>query len=499
MGQQKVLFEARDLYKSFGITKALKGVRLELRSGEILGLIGENGSGKSTLTSIIAGIQPANSGLMYFEGKAFEAKSSVEANQAGISMILQEKSTFDHLSVANNIFIGIEKRFRHAGILDGRRMRREAKKALGEIGADHISPAGMLGNLSFEDGKLVELARAMAMDPQILIIDETTTALSRSGRDILYSIIERMKKEGKSVIFISHDIDEMMEKCDRLTILRDGNYIDTLKKKDYSPQMIRKLMVGREITDNYYRLDMESCKNPEVVLKARSVSAGHLSDVSFVLHKGEILGFGGLADCGMHDIGRLAFGLIPARSGEILNEAGEKITDPAQAMDRKIGYIAKNRDQEALMVNAPIRDNICIASYKKLAKRGCILPGAENQFVDRWAKELEIKMLSGRQYVMELSGGNKQKVALAKWLGFGADIFILDCPTRGIDIGVKTNIYNLMAKLRNEGKSIILISEELPEIIGMSDRVIILKDGKISGEFRREEQLTETKLIDYMV
>jgi len=499
MGQQKVLFEAKDVYKSFGITKALKGVKLELKSGEILGLIGENGSGKSTLTSIIAGIQAADSGSMFLEGKGYLPQNSIEAGQSGICMILQEKSTFDHLSVANNIFIGSEKRFMKAGILDGGMMKREAKNALRITGASHISPSAMIGNLSFEDGKLVELARAVSIKPKILIIDETTTALSRTGRDILYLILEKMKKEGNSVIFISHDIDEMMNKCDRLTVLRDGSYIDTLEKEDFSSQVIRRLMVGREISDNYYRTDMESCKNQEVVLQVKGVTAGKLNNIDFSLHKGEILGFGGLADCGLHDIGRIAFGLLPLKTGEVKDAQGSRIEAPAQAMDRKIGYIAKNRDQEALMTNTPILDNICIASYARLSKNGCILPSRENKFVDDWAGQLEIKMQNSKQYVMELSGGNKQKVALAKWLGFGADILVLDCPTRGIDIGVKSNLYNLMIKLKKEGKSIILISEELPEVIGMSDRVIILKDGKINGEFRREDQPTEALLINYMV
>jgi ribose transport system ATP-binding protein len=499
MSQQRVLFEAKDMFKSFGITKALKGIKLELRSSEVLGLIGENGSGKSTMTSIIAGIQPADSGAMFLEGKQYLPKNSVEANQSGICMILQEKSTFDHLSAANNIFIGAENHFMKMGILNSSLMKREAAKALQDIGASHISPSAMIGNLSFEDGKLVELARAISIRPKILIVDETTTALSRTGRDILYSIMEKMKKEGNSVIFISHDIDEMMDKCDRLTVLRDGNYIDTLEKKDFSPQIIRKLMVGREISDNYYRTDEVSCKNKEVVLKVKGVTAGNLDDINFSLHKGEILGFGGLADCGMHDIGRIAFGLLPLKSGEVIDAQGTKVNNPSQAMARKIGYIAKNRDQEALMTNSPILDNICIASYANLSKKGYVSPAEENKFVDQLAGQLEIKMQNSKQYVSELSGGNKQKVALAKWLGFGADILILDCPTRGIDIGVKANIYKLMKKLTLEGKSIILISEELPEVIGMSDRVLILKDGRINGEFRREENPTESMLIDYMV
>lgn len=499
MGEQGLLLKTEEMYKSFGITKALKGVGIELRRGQILGLIGENGSGKSTLTSIVAAIQPADSGKMYLEGQPYEPSDTMEANDKGICMILQEKGTFDALTVAKNIFVGKENLFCKKGILDNRAMNRAAQEALDAVGADYIRASMPLGALNFEDRKLVEVARAMYMKPKILIVDETTTALSRNGRDILYEIMKKMKKEGKSVIFISHDIDELMEICDTLTILRDGVYIDTLEKEKFDAGMIRKLMVGREVAENYYRSDCESSKNKEVVLSMDHVCARELKDITFELHKGEILGFGGLADCGMHILGSVAFGNIEPDLGRVLAGDGSIIASPRDAMGRKIAYISKNRDQESLMVASSIRDNICCASYNKLSQGPFLWPKAQDAFVDRWAGELEIKMQGPYQYVMELSGGNKQKVALAKWLGFGADIFILDCPTRGIDIGVKSNIYALMEELRSQGKSIILISEELPEVIGMSDRTIILKDGRISGEFKREDGLTETLLIDYMV
>lgn len=499
MEQENLLLKVEDMYKSFGITKALKGVSLSLRRGQILGLIGENGSGKSTLTSIVAAIQKADSGKIYLEGGLCEFQNSVEANEKGICMILQEKGTFDALTVAKNIFVGKESMFCKGGVLNNRAMNEAAQKALNAVGADYIKAAMPLAALNFEDRKLVEVARAMYLNPKILIIDETTTALSRNGRDILYQIMKRMKGEGRSVIFISHDIDELMEVCDTLTILRDGIYIDTLEKDRFDAALVRKLMVGREVSEDYYRNDMESCKNEEVVLCMEHVTAKELKDVSFQLHKGEILGFGGLADCGMHILGSVAYGNIEPDLGKVTAGDGTPIHSPRDAMNRRIAYISKNRDQESLMIASSIRDNICSASYSKLAKGPFLWEKAQNEFVDKWAGVLEIKMQGPGQYVMELSGGNKQKVALAKWLGFGADIFILDCPTRGIDIGVKSNIYALMQELRSQNKSIILISEELPEVIGMSDRTIILKDGRISGEFTREQNLTETMLIDYMV
>ncbi len=494
-----LLFRAEQVYKSFGVTKALKGMHLELRRGQILGLIGENGSGKSTLTSIISGMQKADSGAFYYEDERYEVADSLEANSRGICMILQEKGTFDGLTVARNIFIGKEKLFSSHGILDNRRMNREAQAILDEIGAGHIAAGKSVDALSFEDRKLVELARAMYMKPRILIVDETTTALSRDGRNILYGIIQKIKEAGNSVIFISHDLDEIMEVCDTLTILRDGDYIDTIEKEDYDAATIRRLMVGRDVADNFYRSDYVSCKNEEVVLSLQHVYTPALRDVTFDLKKGEILGLGGLADCGMHVIGSLAFGLQPPDLGEVRGPDGKIIDSPITATKQRIAYISKNRDAESLMISANIKDNICLASYGKLSKFTYISPKAEKQFVSQYASVLEVKMRDIDQYVLELSGGNKQKVALAKWLGFGADVFIMDCPTRGIDIGVKANIYKLMMELRQQGKSILLISEELPEVIGMSDRILILKDGRVTGEFLREEQVSDVALIDYMI
>lgn len=499
MSQQELLLKVEHIYKSFGITKALKDVSMELRKGQILGLIGENGSGKSTITSIVAALQPADEGEMFLDGEPYRPKEAVEAAACGVCMIQQEKGTFDQLTVAQNIFVGKEERFMRHGFLDTKGMVKEAQKALDGIHADYIQAKAMLSSLSFEDRKLVEVARALYSNPKVLIVDETTTALSRNGRDILYEIMKGMKKAGKSVIFISHDLDEVMEICDTVTILRDGVYIDTIEKGQFYAPVIRKLMVGREVSENYYRTDFESCKNQEVVLKTEQISCGDLKDVSFELHKGEILGFGGLGDCGMHLLGKVVFGLTKPDLGKVKSGDGMEIKNSSLAMKKKIAYISKNRDQETLMVSSSIKDNICLASYDKISRGIFISKRDEEAFVEKYSKELEIKMQNADQYVMELSGGNKQKVALAKWLAFGADIFILDCPTRGIDIGVKANIYQLMTELRNQGKSIIMISEELAEVIGMSDRVIILKEGRINGEFKREEKITEQLLIDYMV
>lgn len=496
---QEVLMNIHNISKSFGITKALKNVSITIRKNQILGLIGENGSGKSTLSTIVAAIQKADEGNIMFEEKSYEPNSSIAANHMGVCMILQEKGTFDALTAAENIFMGKETLFVKRGLLSNRAMEEAGQRALEDIGAGHINAKKLVGELTFEDSKLVELARAMYEKPKLLIVDETTTALSRAGRDILYGIMKRLKSQGNAVLFISHDIEELIEVCDTLTVLRDGDYIDTLEKPQFDPDLIRKLMVGRELTDNYYRSDLQGSKEKDVVLRMEHVSSKELKDVNFELHKGEILGFGGLADCGMHELGNIAFGLTEPDLGKVTDAKGNGLSNSRMATRSGVAYISKKRDTESLMVSSNIRDNVCLASYAKLQKGPFVFPSTEKEFVEKWAGVLELKMRDIDQYVLELSGGNKQKVALAKWLGFGADVFIMDCPTRGIDVGVKSNIYRLMEELRAEGKSILLISEELPEVIGMSDRVMMLKDGVITGEFHREEQLTETKLISYMV
>jgi ribose transport system ATP-binding protein len=494
-----LLFQAVGINKSFGITRALADVNLELKYGQVMGLIGENGSGKSTLASIIAAIQPADSGTMLYKGKPYNPRTSVKANELGICMILQESGTLSDITVAKNIFIGKEHLFRKGMFLNLKQMENEAAEALKSIKSSYIDPKMKVGSISFENKKLVELARAMWSKPDILIVDEATTALSRTGRDVLYKIIAEMREQNKGVIFISHDIDELMEQCDALTILKDGKYIANLNKEEFDAGKIRNLMVGRALTENYYRADSESCKNEEVVIWVRNVSNSILKDINFDLHRGEILGFGGLADSGIHEIGRALYGLTELDSGTVAIESGELVSNPGTAMSYKIGYMSKNRDTESLMIASSIKDNICLPSLNKLKRLNLIFPRTEKVFVENLVDELQIKMQNINQFVIELSGGNKQKIVIAKWIGFGADILILDCPTRGIDVGVKANIYSLMTEFRKTGKSMILISEELSEVIGMSDRILIIKDGRINGEFLREEEPTESMLIKYMI
>lgn len=497
-----LIFEARQVCKSFGPTIALDHVNLSVYRGQITGLIGENGSGKSTLSSIAAGMQPASSGEMFFLGKPHKPATMIEGAKAGIGMIVQEMGTVPGISVAENIFIGEEDQFKHFGLISKGRMHQAAKAALEAIGAN-IRPEQAIDRLSMQERKLVELAKVMYEKPELLIVDETTTALSHQGREILYHVMRRMKAENKAVLFISHDLPELMAICDTLTVLRDGKFIATLEKPEMSEARIKRLMVGREMSERYYREDYDGTFSPEVVLEARSVTTGTglLMNFSLELHRGEILGIGGLSHCGMHELGRALFGEEKILTGSVTHvPSGAKITSPVTAMQRHIGYVSKNRDVEALVLTASIKDNIVAAAYDELETRGgLIFPGSEEQYVRAQVDSLGIKCASIDQNVQYLSGGNKQKVVFGKWVGKNCDILILDCPTRGVDVGVKAAMYDLIYQMKLQGKAIVLISEELTELIGMSDRLLILKNGKQSGEFQRSRELDEATIIETMI
>lgn len=498
--EKEVLLKCQGISKSFGATKALQNVDLIVNCGEIRGLIGENGSGKSTISSIVAGVQPCDSGTLWFEGKEFYPKDMLTAQRAGISMIVQEAGTIPNISVMENIFVGKESRFRKGPFLNIGEMAREAQKILDDIGASDIKAEDSIMKYNFENRKLVEIARAMYDRPRLLIVDETTTALPQRGRRIIYRIMQKMAEEGNAVLFISHDMEELMEICNAITVLRDGCLIATLEKEEMSVGRMRSLMIGREMSDNYYRSDMEGSCQEEVMIEVEHVSCGQLiEDISFQLHKGEILGIGGLSDCGMHDLGKAVFGAMKLLSGKVLYCDGTEINNPRTAIEKKIAYVSKNRDLESLILSDSIANNIALPSIPILEKNFFLSAKKEKKLADDQIQNMKIKCEGGNQLASQLSGGNKQKVVFAKWLGNQSEILILDCPTRGIDIGVKVAMYQLMYQLKKEGKSILMISEEMPELIGMSDRILIIKDGKLSGELYRDKNLNERDVIQYMI
>ena len=497
----EVRLQVKNLCKSFGITKAVQNVSFNVNKGEVHALIGENGSGKSTLTNMLTGIYSIDSGTFVLDGKEIHPKNQVEANEEGVSIIVQELGTLSGLTVAENIFLGHENQFVHFGIKNTNAMNKKATELLHQYGFDRIKASDIIDEYNFEDRKLVEIVKATYFDPKIVVIDETTTALSQEGREELYKHMNRIRESGNTVIFISHDLPEILDKSDTITILRDGVYIDTVKSADVNEDDLKRLMVGREVTGDYYRADYGEKVSDEVVLSVENVTVpGLIENISFKLHKGEILGFGGLSESGMHEIGKAIFGASYDRTGKVVLADGTEINDIPSAIKHSIAYTSKDRDNESVVLNQSIGDNICLPSLDELAGKTHMLSDKKlKEFSNKFAKQMSVKMVNVDQFVSDLSGGNKQKVVLARWIGKDSDIVVLDSPTRGIDIKVKQDIYQLMNQMRKNGKSIIMISEELMELIGMCDRIVIMKDGEISGELERSEQLDENSLITMMV
>lgn len=497
--KENIILEAKGIKKRFGETVALQGVDINLYRGEIRGLVGENGSGKSTFSSIIAGIQKTFKGELIYKGKPYLPSSMVEALQNGIGMVVQEKGTIPNVTVAENIFLGELNKYGRFGFLNKKELYKKANQALDNIGITNIRADDMIQNLNMQNRKLIEIAKVVFKNPDILVIDETSTALSYEGRQILYKIIEDFKSRNKSVVLISHDLDELMEKCDTLTVLRDGKLIKHLNQDEFEENYIKQLLVGRELEGDYYRSDYNHEVSSEVVLKVENLKKENdLNGINLDLHKGEILGIGGLSHCGMHTLGKVIFGFENAEDGYV-SVQGTKITDEKTAMKAGLGYVSKDRDHEALSLNSSIRENISIVGLDIIKKHNLIFNKHEKAYVKEQVDAFNIKAQSMEQYVSGLSGGNKQKVVFAKWMGRNSDILVLDCPTRGVDIGVKQAMYQLIIKLKHEGKSFILISEELSELIGLADRLLIMKDGEITKEFYRDKELAESDIINYMI
>ncbi len=499
--KKEIVLRCKNISKNFGPTQALKSVDFEVEKGTVHGLIGENGSGKSTLTSVFAGIYKPDGGEMTFLGEEWKPDNALWAEEHGIRIVVQESGTIDSMTVAENLFLGKESQFRKGILINKAAMQREAQKALDAIGVTDLTASVRTSSLDMQERKLVEIAKAVYGDVKLLVVDETTTALSGEGRKLLYQVIRRLADNGASILLITHDVAELMEQCDRTTVLRDGELVGTVEKEEFNEAIIRQMMIGREINGNYYRNDNDGYED-EVVLKAENITTSKtLMNFSLELHKGEILGIGGLSHCGMHILGKALYGEELILNGKVtLPQKQVTITSTMVAVKNGVGYISKERDAESLSIHAPIYENISSTGYElNKVWKIFVSKKKERAYVNRQIEKFSIKCQSPDQEVNNLSGGNKQKVAFGKWVACDADILIMDCPTRGVDIGVKATMYQLISEMKKQGKSIVLISEELPELIGMSDRILILKDGIKTGEFLRTNGLTEQKIINYMI
>lgn len=488
---ENIILETRNISKGFPGVQALKDVGFSLRKGEVHALIGENGAGKSTLIKILTGAHQSDGGEIILDGEQLSDMNPHQAMSCGISAIYQEFNLIPYLTVAENMYFGRE--FTKSCFLDMEKMNKSAFEIFASMGVD-IDPGTQVSELSVAYKQLVEIAKAVSQNSRILIFDEPTAALTNSETENLFKLIKKLQNEGVSIIYISHRLEELQIIADRITVLRDGQYIDTVNIKDIDRAGLISLMVGRDLGVDFPK-PAES--TGDTVLEVRNMNTrGFLKDINFKLKKGEILGFGGLVGAGRTEIARALFGLDRLESGEIILN-GSKVTNknPGAAIANGIGLIPEDRKDQGVLLNLSIRENIGYTFIQKISDGIFINRRKEKKLVDDFTKRLAIKCSSVEQRVSNLSGGNQQKVVLAKWLAGDCDVLIFDEPTRGIDVGAKQEIYNLIRDLAESGKGIILISSEMPELIGMSERIIVMHEGVIEGELTSED-VTQEKILD---
>lgn len=474
-----LILSMKGITKSFSGVAALKNAALDLKAGEVVALMGENGAGKSTLMKILTGIYSKDSGEIKYMGQEVCYKGPAESEEAGISIVHQELNMMNDLTVAQNLFIGREEM--NGIFIDDKKMNEKAKELFKVLKID-INPAEKIGNLTVGKQQMVEIAKAISSKAKVIIFDEPTAALTDSEIEELFKVIRDLRKQGTGMVYISHRMDEINVISDRVIVMRDGEYVGTLITKECSKDDIIKLMVGRTILGDP-KTASNVPKDAPVVLKCESLNRGKaVKNVSFELRKGEILGFSGLMGAGRTEVARLIFGADKKDSGKIfINGKEVTINTPEDAVTHGIGYLSEDRKRYGLIVEKSIEENTVIASLKDFTKGMFIDRAKSKEVSNRYVESLKTKTPSVSQLVKKLSGGNQQKVVIAKWLVRNSDILIFDEPTRGIDVGAKSEIYALMESLAKEGKSIIMISSELPEVLRMSDRIIVMCEGRITG------------------
>ena len=486
----ETVLELHGITKIFPGVKALDQVEFNLKKGEIHALMGENGAGKSTFIKVIMGVHQAEEGQMLLDGQPVRFKSPKDAQKAGIAAIYQHVTAYPHLSVAENIFAGhLEKKL---GVVQWNKMYREADRLLQELNADFDSRA-LMGNLSVAQQQMVEIAKALSLNARIIIMDEPTAALTKRESEELYRITRKLRDEGVSIIFISHRFEDMYALATRVTVFRDSKYIGTYDVDGITNADLIKAMVGREITDLFPKPVVEI---GEEVLRVENLSrTGYFKDVSFHVNKGEILGLTGLVGARRTEVVQTIFGAEKASSGTIyLNGEPVKIRKPIQAMKQGIGLLPENRQIEGLILDWGIGRNITLTELKQFSKLFFLNEKKENAKSKELAEQVDTKAVSVFDKASSLSGGNQQKVVVAKALGSDFKVLILDEPTKGVDVGAKAAIYEIMGELAQQGYAIIMISSEMPEILGMCDRIIVMCEGRVTGELSREEA-TQEKIL----
>jgi rhamnose transport system ATP-binding protein len=470
--------------KSFGAVHALEDGDIELFPGEVHGLVGENGAGKSTLVKILAGVHRPDAGRLLVDGVEAIFDNAKQSQAAGIAIIFQEPTLFPDLSVAENIFVGMQplKRFHR---IDGRRMRREAAGVFDQLGV-RIDPERIARGLSIADQQLVEIAKALTTNARVIVMDEPTAALTSSEVERLFRIVETLRKGGNAVLFVSHRLDEIFAICQRVTVMRDGRHVLTKPIGELTTQSIIRSMVGRDMDALFPKVPAET---GEVVLKVdRLTREGVFTDVSFAVRSGEIVALAGLVGAGRTEVARAIFGIDRWDAGSV-EIAGRRLpaASPTAAMRAGVALVPEDRRQQGLVMDFSIERNVALASLDRVQRGGLIPRGAERSFARDWVVRLQLKYGRLTNPVWTLSGGNQQKVVLAKWLARKPKLLIVDEPTRGIDVGTKAEVHRLLSELAAQGVAVLMISSELPEVLGMADRIVVLFEGHVMREFSRAE------------
>ena len=491
-----VILKMQDITKLFPGVKALDKVQLELRKGEVLAVIGENGAGKSTLMKVLLGIYKADGGTITYKGKEVRFSSPLDALKSGIAMIHQEISLVPTLDVAENIWLGREDQTMRHHMISKEGRYEATERILKEMKID-LDPRAMVKDLTVAKMQMVELVRAASYNADVIIMDEPTSALANEEIETLYRIVRDLKSQGVSIIFISHKLEEIFEICDRVSIYRDGHYVDTRDCKTLQMHELVSMIVGREITAQFPKMKSEI---GDVVMEVKNFSSlGVFQDVNFSVRKGEILGISGLVGAGRSEIMRAIFGADPKDSGQVFIDGKEvKIHNPTDAIRAGISMLTEDRMRTGSIYTMSVKGNTTIAAFEKLCcnKFGIIDNKKENEAFESTRGDLEVKCASENQLIKELSGGNQQKVLIGRWLLTHPKVLIVDEPTRGIDVGSKSEIHKLISQLACQGMAVIMISSELPEILGMSDRILVVRHGRIVCEVNREDA-TQEKLIAY--
>ena len=488
MSEDYVL-ELEHIRKEYPGVVALKDVTLQLRRGEVLGLIGENGAGKSTLIKCCSGAVIPTSGTIRINGKEFDRMTPQLAAENGIAIIYQEFNNVGELSAAENLFLG--RPIRKGMVIDRKAMEEEARKAFEQLRIK-IDPRELVKNLSVGYQQMIEIAKAIQQNAQVLIMDEPSAPLTNNEVENMFKVVELLREKGVSIIYISHRLEEIFRLSDRIEVIRDGEYVDTLITPKATVDQLIKMMVGREMTQKYP--ERKPCiDKSKVVLELKNVCGNGDEDMSLKIHAGEVLGLGGLVGAGRTELAEVIFGAKPKESGQMfLNGQEINPKSPRQAIDLGIALVPEDRKRHGALLTNSIKNNINMPIYERISKASVIDSATEKNNAEKYRKDIQIKCPSVNQLVRNLSGGNQQKVILGKWLAADSQLIIFDEPTRGIDVGAKYEIYKLINDLVESGRSVLMISSEMEELIGMSDRIIVLAEHRMTGELQKEEFNADT-------